>query len=43
MKPISTWDKNTIVAIPLIRHATLDYLKIDIDIAKIGSGDIAVS
>ena len=45
MKPIDmdtnisdmTW------AIPYIRQATLDYLKIDMDIAKIGTGDIAVS
>ena len=45
MKPIDmgnnigdmTWE------IPLIRHATLGYLKIDIGIAKIGTGDIAIS
>ena len=44
MKPIDmgndisdmTW------AIPYIRHATLGYLKIDMGIAKIGTGDFAI-
>ena len=44
MKPIDmeknisdmTW------AIPLTRHVTLDHVKIDMDFAKIGTGDIAI-
>ena len=44
MKPIDMGKHITDMtwAIP-IRHVTLDHLKIDMDIAKIGTGDIAIS
>ena len=42
MKPIDM-EKNISNATWAIRHATLDFLKIDMDIAKIETGDIAIS